>query len=469
MKSESRIPVTVITGFLGSGKTTLLNRMLSEKHGHRIAIIENEFGEISIDHELVVQTDEEIFEMNNGCLCCTVRGDLIRTLGHIAKRRDKFDRILIETTGLADPGPIAQTFFMDDDLKNQFCLDGIVTVVDALHLLQHLDDAPEAREQIAFADRILLNKIDMVSSQEVEELEGKIHCINAPATIYRCVRADVPVEKVWRVGGFNLDHTLEIHPAFLEPEQPFAWGGVFHLPEGHAKISFHSGHGCSCNGHPEQVHGATSEHEMPSEFLLAAFPVASAWSPDFPDKAAADARALFSSEKAVPVANNVFFLPDKKLRSLDLKAHRGSSFLEVGEEGCYALFTSLSPESCDLRISVGEKEVEPEESRSFKPVHHHSGDISSVGLSLDGDLDEEKVTAWMGRLLQEKGADIFRMKGVLSVRGKDERLIFQGVHMTFEAKLDRPWGKSPRHNALVFIGRKLDRQALKAGFTACMA
>ena len=173
------IPVTVLTGYLGAGKTTLLNRILTEKHGKKYAVIVNEFGEIGIDNDLVVGADEEVFEMNNGCICCTVRGDLIRILGGLMKRKDKFDAILIETTGLADPAPVAQTFFVDDEVRQRAKLDAIVTVVDAKHLLQRLEDSHEAEEQIAFADIILLNKTDLVSPDELAAVEKRIRSINA--------------------------------------------------------------------------------------------------------------------------------------------------------------------------------------------------------------------------------------------------------------------------------------------------
>jgi len=215
----TKVPVTILTGFLGAGKTTLLNRILTEQHGQRIAVIENEFGEIGIDHELVVQTDEEIFEMNNGCICCTVRGDLIRILGRLMKRKDKFDRVLVETTGLADPGPVVQTFFMDDDMKEQFFVDAIVTVVDAKHILLHLDDSDEALEQVAFADVLLLNKCDLVDTAALDTLERRLRGINALAKIYRTTNSDIALDKVLHVGGFNLDHAMELDPQFLEVEE----------------------------------------------------------------------------------------------------------------------------------------------------------------------------------------------------------------------------------------------------------
>jgi len=211
-----RTPVTILTGFLGAGKTTLLNRILTEEHGLKIAVIENEFGEVGIDHELVINADEEIFEMNNGCICCSVRGDLIRILGNLMKRRDKFDHILIETTGLADPGPVVQTFFVDDEMKEKLSINAVVTLVDAKHILLHLDDSDEAREQIAFADVLLLNKCDLVSEADLDGLEKRIRSMNALTKIYRTTNAGIEIAKVMDVGGFNLDHAMEVDPHFLE-------------------------------------------------------------------------------------------------------------------------------------------------------------------------------------------------------------------------------------------------------------
>ena len=316
----SRIPVTILTGFLGAGKTTLLNRILTEQHGLKIAVIENEFGEVGIDHELVINADEELFEMNNGCICCTVRGDLIRILGNLMKRKDKFDHILIETTGLADPGPVVQTFFVDEQMKEKLFVNGVVTLVDAKHILQHIDENDEAAEQIAFADVILLNKCDLVSEADLVSLENRIRDVNALAVIHRTTRADIDIAKVMDVGGFNLDRAMEVNPHFLE-----------------------SGH------------------------------------------------------------------------------------------------------------------------------HHHHSHISSVGIEAPGDCDGKKLNDWLSKLVQEQGADIFRMKGVFAVKNQTDRVIFQGVHMLIDAANGGPWGDRPRKNSLVFIGRHLDRAALNAGFRSCLA
>ena len=216
--SSEKIPVTVLTGYLGAGKTTLLNRILSEPHGKKYAVIVNEFGEIGIDNDLVVGADEEIFEMNNGCICCTVRGDLIRILDGLIRRNGNFDGIIVETTGLADPAPVAQTFFMDETVGRRTKLDAVVTVADAKWLNERLKDAPEAKNQIAFADVILINKTDLVSSEQLGEVEARIRGINPYAKLHKTERAKIPLDAVLGRKAFDLDRILELEPDFLSAD-----------------------------------------------------------------------------------------------------------------------------------------------------------------------------------------------------------------------------------------------------------
>lgn len=317
---ERAVPVTVLTGYLGAGKTTLLNRILTYEHGKKVAVIVNEFGEVGIDHQLVVDADEEIFEMNNGCICCTVRGDLIRIIGNLMKRRDKFDHLVIETTGLADPAPVIQTFFVDDQVQSQARLDAVVTVVDARHIHQHWG-ADEALEQIAFADVILLNKIDLVTEADLTALEQRIRAMNAIATIHRTHDAQIDMDALLGVNAFDLNHALQVDPEFLN-----------------------------------------------------------------------------------------------------------------------------------------------------ETAHTHDETVGSIALVESGAVDGEKLNIWLGELLRDHGPDIFRMKGILNIAGEDQRFVFQGVHMIFDGRPDRPWkSDETRKNELVFIGRNLEQLHLAEKFQACLA
>ncbi|WP_454917030.1 CobW family GTP-binding protein [Xanthobacter sediminis] len=246
--SADKIPVTVLTGYLGAGKTTLLNRILSQPHGKKFAVIVNEFGEIGIDNDLVVGADEEVFEMNNGCICCTVRGDLIRIIDGLLRRKGEFDGIIVETTGLADPAPVAQTFFVDEEVQARTKLDAVVTVADAKWLSDRLKDAPEAKNQVAFADVILLNKTDLVTPDELNEVEARIRGINPYAKLYRTQKSEIDIARVLNQGAFDLDRILEIEPAFLEEDE-------------HHHHDHEHGPDCDC-GHDDHHHDHGHHHGL---------------------------------------------------------------------------------------------------------------------------------------------------------------------------------------------------------------
>ena len=267
------IPVTVLTGYLGAGKTTLLNRILSENHGRKYAVIVNEFGEIGIDNDLIVESDEEIYEMNNGCVCCTVRGDLIRVVEGLMRRPGRFDGIIVETTGLADPVPVAQTFFMDDDVRAKTELDAVVALVDAKHLPLRLKDSREAEDQIAFADVVVINKTDLVTLEEVTRIEDTVRAINPSARIYKTTRSGVDLARVLNQGAFNLERALENDPHFLDHDHPDHVCGPDcdhdHHHHGHEHHHHDHDHACGpdCNHdhhHHDHDHGHGHHHHAPS-------------------------------------------------------------------------------------------------------------------------------------------------------------------------------------------------------------
>jgi G3E family GTPase len=325
MQQDQMVPVTILTGFLGAGKTTLLNRILREEHGQKIAVIENEFGEVGVDSDLIEQSEEQILEMNNGCICCTVRGDLIRILGTLKERRGKgelkFDRVVIETTGMADPGPVAQTFFTDEEIGSYYLLDSILTVVDAKHAPKQLDDFHEAQEQVGFADRILMSKTDLVTEEDVRALVERLKRMNPRAPVKQVHFGKAPIEEILDIRGFNLNAILELDPEFL------------------------------------------------------------------------------------------------------VDAH-----------------------------------------------HDHHDEVASFVFRSDKPFDGDKLENFLSGMIQVYGPDLLRYKGVLWMKGKANRVVFQGVHMMMGGDMGKPWAKGEKKESiLVFIGKKLPEDLFLAGLEQCLA
>ena len=446
--SSNKVPVTILTGFLGSGKTTLLNRILSEQHGKRIAVIENEFGEVGIDQALVINAEEEIFEMANGCICCTVRGDLIRVLGNLMKRRDKFDYVVVETTGLADPGPVAQTFFMDDEISSEFSLDGIITLVDTFHINQQLGRSDESTEQIAFADVIVLNKTDLVKDTELDKLEARLREMNKMAKFIRSEMANVPINSVLDKSAFNLDQALIRRPTFLEPEYPFEWTGIYPTKSGKYKIIMSEG--------PDPSMSLVVELGQNTD--------------DLSLRNGAERCVRLYAEDAETIEPGEI-VPKGKHVNLNLESSGQKEFnIEIEKDTKIGLFAQHTAEEFNMKLIEVDNndEVQVEIERTWVAQHEHDDEVGSFSIEKDGDLDEEKLQAWISKLLREKGVDIFRMKGFLSIAGESNRFVFQGVHMIFSGKPDRPWGSLPRRNQLVFIGRNLDEKEMRKGFEDCL-
>jgi G3E family GTPase len=471
--APSQIPVTVLTGYLGAGKTTLLNRILTEQHGKRIAVIENEFGEIGIDQGLVVRADEEVFEMNNGCICCTVRGDLIRILGNLLKRRDRFDHILIETTGLADPGPVAQTFFMDDEMKDQFRLDGIVTVVDAKHVLLHVDSSSECREQIAFADLVVLNKSDLVEAGQLEAVEERARSINALAKIQRAVKCDVPISALLDLGGFDLGRALEMRPTFLVPEYPFEWTGIYQLDAGAAALEL--GHEHQCEHHAEDGHDHHDHHGHAHSHRLELCVLPIAHADDQTLRADAEKVVRLFAEEAEPVTAGTA-VPLGRRAVVELSEAATPFALEIPERGLYALYLQHPPEELGVRVLarasrplVKPSPLRPVLERGWADGHVHEEEVGSVGLTSDRSCDLGRVNEWIQTLQQTRGPDLYRLKGILSIAGRPRRYVFQGVHMLLDGTEDRAWEPGEvRVSQMVLIGKKLDRDELERGFQSCL-
>jgi G3E family GTPase len=459
-----KIPVTVLTGFLGSGKTTLLNRILSEDHGLRIAIIENEFGEIGIDQDLVISAEEEVFEMNNGCICCNVRGDLICILGDLADRISEFDMVILETTGMADPAPVAQTFLVQEDIQEHYQLDGIITLVDAKHVGQHLDkETDEVMAQVAFADRIILNKIDLVSEQEKQIIKNRLQSMNAMAGIYEATMADAPIAELLNIGGFNVEHAIDIKPNFLEPEYPFEWGGIWQLPAGDYLLKMVEDHHDHSHCHDDHHH-----HGDESNMSILMTNVDKATEADL--KAVAEKVFVEFSAEAEVIAHGQAITNTDKHYQLSLEGHHAYEFgFSLSDAQSVAFFTSHAPHGFSLKL-VTQDGVEQTlvAQHSFAHQHSHDSKVSSISIELPGFFNAEKLNAWLDMFLQERGPDVYRMKGVVGIEGQDCRFVLQAVHMIFDSKAGKAWGDEAPANRIVFIGKHLDESYIRQSLEDCL-
>ncbi|MBM3230154.1 GTP-binding protein [Candidatus Pacearchaeota archaeon] len=440
---NKKIPVTILTGFLGSGKTTLLNRILRENHGKKIAVIENEFGEVGVDQELVVHENEEVIEMNNGCICCTVRGDLIKILEKFVKENQKFDYLLIETTGLANPTPVAQTFLTQENIIENYALDSIVTLVDAKHIWHHIDKDAEAKQQIAFADVIILNKIDLISNKELNKLKAKIKSINAVAKIMTSINAEVPISNILNINSFDIKQKITVDEKFLEIEYPFEFLGIYDFENDNYKILYDKGPDPSMKIFALEI----GSKEVNSELI---------------NNTAIRFSGIINKFKG---SSNKIIEPDK-LYELDMAE---KECLLKTKKGRYLIATQHHPTEFNLRIVDSKnKNLVAEYHKEFKPNHTHDNEVSSVGIKIEGDLNLEKLRDFFSYILQVLGPDIYRMKGIISIENLPNRMVFQGVHMLLTSSIDREWREGEKRVSIfIFIGKNLDRNLLTQGFLKC--
>jgi len=439
LEEKDKLPVTIITGFLGAGKTTLLNRILKEKHGKRIMVIQNEFGSIEIDGTLAEDamfSKEDIQILDNGCACCTVRGDLGKAFVEILDKSEEsnvdIEHIIVETTGLANPAPIIQTFYQERNVAMSLKLDGILTVVDAKNVLKHIDEVPaegkvnESVEQVSFADRILLNKMDLVTGAEAQIIKDKIRSINSFAKIIPTTQSKVDLSKILNIRAFSLEKLLEKDSEFLKQDE---------------SESEHSEHTCDesdCSHHDDSDHHHHKDH--------------------MDHKHGGEGHEHAKDEKAKEHKHH------HKHEKQETDSHHNHDINEAGEVAAH----HGKDEKPKKKHKHKHKHKRKSKKNRTQALQHSSG-VSSLGFEREGEVEEERFQQFMSNVIRNFGANIYRAKGIINIRGNPNKLVFHGVHELFDTNNETPWGKDDKKtNKLVFIGKDLKKDILQTGFGYCL-
>jgi len=435
LEEKDKLPVTIITGFLGAGKTTLLNRILKEKHGKRIMVIQNEFGSIEIDGTLAEDamfSKEDIQILDNGCACCTVRGDLGRAFVQILEKANESDvdieHIIVETTGLANPAPIIQTFYQEPNVAMSLKLDGILTVIDAKNVLKHIDEVPvegkvnESVEQVSFADRILLNKMDLVTGSEAQIVKDKIRSINSFAKIIPTTQSKVDLSKILNIRAFSLEKLLEKDSEFLKQDE---------------SESEHTCDESDCSHHHDVDHTHHKDHTDHTH--------------------GGEAHKHTHDEKVKEHKHH------HKHGKQEKHSHHDHDKHEAGE-----VETHDKDEKHKKKHKHKHKHKKKSKKSSTQTLQHSSG-VSSLGFEREGEVVPERFQQFMSHVIRNFGANIYRAKGIINISGSPNKLVFHGVHELFDTNNDTPWGKDDKKtNKLVFIGKDLNKDMLQAGFGYCL-
>ncbi len=447
---QELIPVTLVVGFLGSGKTTFINNILNGDHGKKIAVIENEFGEIGIDDEILSGSDDLFVEMSNGCICCSMKGDLVESLSKLLSKSKDFEHIVIEATGMANPGPIIETFFSSDILSASFSLDSVIGLVDCAHFDKNVEKFENNEQiafydQIAFSETILLNKVDSIERAEIDKIKEDILKRNPHVSVIETTHAKVDLDKVMGKNSFDLSMIEQTMPESSGVEYPFSWGGVINLKAGFYKFNVNHIH------HNER---------------LVFFKI--------------DGDSI--TDKVSSYASSIFYSPQRRSKRgsnlnvdehilLDFEGEKtGRNILNIEYDGNYAIFLTDHPKHLQLEI-LDRKEniVTIGEGVSYKRVEHFHGDeVNSISLEFSGALNPQSFEMFLNVLYSQYKDEIYRSKGVLNFLGNDQRVLFQGVYSSLKFDHGRDWNNDIRTNKIVFIGKGLIGSSLEAGLKNCV-